>query len=50
LVLLHPNREWTVTEVAHRLGIAVTMAQNEVARLTQLTLVTFGPQTVTADE
>jgi predicted transcriptional regulator len=33
LVLLHPDREWTVTELAHQLGIAVTTAQNEVTRL-----------------
>jgi hypothetical protein len=79
LVLLHPDREWTVTELARQLGIAVTTAQNEVTRLadggvlatrkvgrarvvrantaspsvaplTQLTLVTFGPQAVIADE
>jgi predicted nucleotidyltransferase len=79
LVLLHPDQEWTVTELALRLDIPVTTAQNEVARLagggvlatrkvgrarlvrpntaspalaalTQLTLVTFGPQTVVAEE
>lgn len=79
LVLLHPGREWTVSELARDLGVALTTAQSEVARLaeggvlttrkvgrsrvvrantaspaiaplTQLTLVTFGPQTVIADE
>ncbi|MBI1378910.1 MAG: ArsR family transcriptional regulator [Frankiales bacterium] len=79
LVLLHPDREWTVSELARELGVALTTAQSEVARLaeggvlatrkvgrarvvrantaspavaplTQLTLVTFGPQTVVADE
>lgn len=79
LVLLHPDREWTVSELARELGVALTTAQTEVARLadggvlttrkigrarvvransdspvvaplTQLTLVTFGPQTVVADE
>jgi predicted nucleotidyltransferase len=76
---LHPDQEWTVSELARRLDIPVTTAQNEVARLagggvlatrkvgrarlvrantaspavaplTQLTLVTFGPQTVIAEE
>ena len=79
LVLLHPDQEWTVSDLARRLRIPLTTAQNEVARLsgggvvatrkvgrarvvrantaspsvaplTQLTLVTFGPQTVIADE
>jgi hypothetical protein len=79
LVLLHPDREWTVSELARDLGVALTTTQSEVARLaeggvlatrkvgrarvvrantaspavaplTQLTLVTFGPQTVVADE
>lgn len=79
LVLLHPDQEWTVSDLARRLGIPLTTAQSEVARLsgggvlatrkvgrarvvrantsspsvaplTQLTLVTFGPQTVIADE
>lgn len=79
LVLLHPDREWTVSELARALGVALTTVQSEVARLadggifttrkvgrarvvrantaspsvaplTQLTLVTFGPQTVVADE
>ena len=79
LVLLHPDREWTVSELAGDLGVALTTVQSEVARLsegsvlatrkvgrsrvvrantaspavaplTQLTLVTFGPQTVVADE
>ena len=79
LVLLHPDREWTVSELARELGVALTTVQSEVARLadggvlvtrkvgrsrivrantaspavaplTQLTLVTFGPHTVVADE
>jgi len=79
LVLLHPDREWTVSDLARQLGIPLTTAQSEVVRLadggvlvtrkvgrarvvrantaspsvaplTQLTLVTFGPQTVIADE
>lgn len=79
LVLLHPDREWTVSDLARELGIPLTTAQSEVARLaeggilatrkvgrarvvranvanpavaplTQLTLVTFGPQTVVAEE
>lgn len=79
LVLLHPDREWTVSELAHGLGVPLTTMQSEVTRLadgavlatrkvgrarvvrantdspavaalTQLTLVTFGPQTVIADE
>ena len=33
LVLLHPDQEWTVTELAQQLGVAVTTAQNEVTRL-----------------
>jgi hypothetical protein len=78
LVLLHPDQEWTVGDLARRLSIPLTTAQSEVARLadggvlvtrkvgrsrvvrvnadspavaplTQLTLVTFGPQTVIAD-
>ena len=72
LVLLHPDREWTVGELAGRLVVPVTTVQGEVARLAegavlatrkvgrtrvvrantanQLTLVTFGPQTVVAEE
>ena len=79
LVLLHPNQEWTISELARRLALPVTSVQSEVTRLaqggvlatrkvgrarvvrantaspavaplTQLTLVTFGPQTVIADE
>jgi hypothetical protein len=79
LVLLHPDREWTVGELAGRLVVPVTTVQGEVTRLaegavlatrkvgrtrvvradtanravvplTQLTLVTFGPQTVVAEE
>lgn len=79
LVLLHPDQEWTVTELARELGVPLTTVQSEVGRLadggvlatrkvgrarlvranpdspsvaplTQLTLVTFGPQTVVADE
>lgn len=75
----HPDQEWTVSDLARHLGIPLTTAQTEVARLarggilatrkvgrarvvrvnpaspavaplTQLTLVTFGPQTVIYDE
>jgi hypothetical protein len=79
LVLLHPDREWTVSDLARELGIPLTTAQSEVGRLatggvlatrkvgrarlvrantaspvvaplTQVTLVTFGPQVVVAEE
>lgn len=79
LVLLHPDQEWTISDLARQLHIPLTTAQSEVARLaaggvlttrkvgrarvvradtaspavaplTQLTLVTFGPHTVIADE
>jgi len=79
LVLLHPDQEWTVSDLARQLGVPLTTAQSEVGRLadggvlatrkvgrsrvvranlsspsvaplTQLTLVTFGPQTVVAEE
>jgi hypothetical protein len=79
LVLLHPDQEWTVSDLARELGVPLTTVQSEVGRLadggvlatrkvgrsrvvranvaspsvaplTQLTLVTFGPQTVIADE
>jgi hypothetical protein len=79
LVLLHPDQEWTVSDLARELGIPLTTAQSEVGRLadggilatrkvgrarvvranvhspavaalTQLTLVTFGPQVVVAEE
>lgn len=79
LVLLAPEREWTVGELAARLAVPVTTVQGEVTRLargavlatrkvgrtrvvrantanravaplTQLTLVTFGPQAVVARE
>lgn len=79
LVLLHPDREWTVSDLARELGIPLTTAQSEVGRLadggilatrkvgrarvvranvdspavaalTQLTLVTFGPQVVVSEE
>ena len=79
LVLLHPDREWTLSELARELDAPLTTIQSEVGRLadggvlatrkvgrsrvvrantaspavaplTQLTLVTFGPQTVVADE
>ena len=79
LVLLRPNQEWTLSDLARQLGVALTTAQSEVGRLagggvlatrkvgrsrvvranlsspsvpplTQLTLVTFGPQTVVGDE
>jgi predicted nucleotidyltransferase len=79
LILLHPDKEWTISELAAKLAIPLTTAQAEVARLaaggvlstrklgkarlvrvntaspsvaplTQLTLVTFGPQTVIAEE
>lgn len=78
-VLLHPDREWTISDLARELDVPLTTVQTEVARLigggilvdrkvgrarvvranpaspavgplTQLTLVTFGPQTVIADE
>ena len=79
LVLLHPDQEWTVSDLARQLGVPLTTVQSEVGRLadggvlatrkvgrsrvvranlsspsvpplTQLTLVTFGPQTVVGDE
>jgi predicted nucleotidyltransferase len=79
LILLHPDQEWTVSDLARQLGVPLTTAQSEVSRLagggvlvtrkvgrsrvvrvnpsspsvpplTQLTLVTFGPQTVVGDE
>jgi predicted nucleotidyltransferase len=79
LVLLHPDQEWTVSDLARQLEIPLTSAQGEVSRLaaggvlktrkvgrarvisantdspvvaplTQLTLVTFGPQIVVRDE
>jgi hypothetical protein len=79
LVLLHPDQEWTISDLARQLGVPLTTVQSEVGRLaaggilatrkvgrsrvvranvsspavaplTQLTLVTFGPQTVVADE
>ena len=79
LVLLHPDQEWTISDLARHLGIPLTTAQSEVGRLaaggvfatrkvgrsrvvrantaspsvaplTHLTLVTFGPQIVVADE
>ena len=79
LVLLHPDQEWTVSDLSRQLGVPLTTAQSEVGRLagggvlatrkvgrsrvvranvlspsvpplTQLTLVTFGPQTVVGDE
>jgi predicted nucleotidyltransferase len=79
LTLLHPDQEWTVSDLARLLGVPLTTAQSEVGRLadggvlatrkvgrsrvvranlsspsvaplTQLTLVTFGPQTVVAEE
>lgn len=79
LVLLHPDDEWTISELSRRLSAPLTTVQTEVTRLvaaniltsrrvgrarlvrangespataplTQLTLVTFGPQTVIADE
>jgi predicted nucleotidyltransferase len=79
LILLHPDQEWTVSDLSRLLGIPLTTAQSEVGRLadggvlatrkvgrsrvvranvsspsvaplTQLTLVTFGPQTVVAEE
>lgn len=79
LVLLHPEREWTLSDLARDIGIPLTTVQSEVRRLaeggvlatrkvgrarfvrangaspavaplTQLTLVTFGPQTVVAEE
>jgi len=79
LVLLHPDQEWTLTELSRALGVPLTTVQSEVGRLadgglfttrkvgrarvvranmaspavaplTQLTLVTFGPQTVIREE
>lgn len=79
LVLLHPDEEWTISELSGWLSAPLTTVQTEVTRLvaanifasrrvgrtrlvrangenpataplTQLTLVTFGPQTVIADE
>lgn len=79
LVLLHPDQEWTLSDLARELDAPLTTIQGEVGRLadagvlatrkvgrarlvranldspavaplTQLTLVTFGPQTVVADE
>lgn len=79
LVLLHPDQEWTISDLARDLGVPLTTIQSEVRRLaergvlatrkvgrsrvvrgntvspavaplTALTLVTFGPQTVVADE
>jgi predicted nucleotidyltransferase len=35
LVLLNPGREWTLTELAGRVGAAVSSAQREVARAEQ---------------
>jgi predicted nucleotidyltransferase len=78
-VLLQPDREWTVSDLARELQAPLTSVQSEIARLvegnvldarkvgrarvvrantaspaaaplTQLTLVTFGPQTVIAEE
>ncbi|MPZ01012.1 MAG: ArsR family transcriptional regulator [Actinophytocola sp.] len=79
VVLLAPEQEWTISDLARRLGAPLTSVQNEVSRLigadiltsrkigrarlvranrdspavaplTQLTLVTFGPHVVVADE
>ncbi len=79
LVLLHPDREWTLSDLARELDVPLTTVQGEIARLadggivstrkvgrarvvrantanpavaplTQLTLITFGPQTVVAEE
>jgi predicted nucleotidyltransferase len=79
LVLLHPDEEWTISELARELRVPPTSVQNEVERLvggdvlttrkvgrarlvrantsspavaplTQLTLITFGPHTVIAEE
>ena len=33
LVLLHPDQEWTVSELARQLGVPLTTAQGEVGRL-----------------
>jgi predicted nucleotidyltransferase len=33
LVLLHPDQEWTVSDLARQLGIPLTTAQGEVSRL-----------------
>lgn len=79
LLLLHPEGEWMISDLARRLGAPLTTVQGEVSRLTasgilsdrkvgrarlvranpdhpataplaQLTLVTFGPQVVVAEE
>ena len=79
LVLLHPDQEWTLSDLSREFGVALTTVQSEVGRLadggvlttrkvgrarvvrantdspsvaplTQLTLVTFGPQTVVGEE
>jgi len=35
LILLHPNQEWTVSDLARQLGVALTTAQSEVGRLAE---------------
>lgn len=39
-VLLSPGREWSLTELAHRVGASVATAQREVARAEQAGVVT----------
>lgn len=43
LVLLHPDQEYTVTELAARLGIAQSTISGEVQRLAQAGIVTVRP-------
>jgi len=40
LVLLNPQREWTLTELASKVGVAVSSAQRELARAEQTGVVT----------
>jgi hypothetical protein len=40
LVLLHPDREWTMTELASRVGSAVSSVQREIVRAQQAGLMT----------
>jgi predicted nucleotidyltransferase len=40
LVLLNPGREWTLTELAARVGASVSSAQREVARAEQTGVIT----------
>jgi hypothetical protein len=40
LVLLHPDREWTMTELASRVGSAVSSVQREIVRAEQAGVMT----------